>query len=158
MVTVSGEGLNSPQNIYTKIGVRAKELIERAGGYVDEESEGYLIAGGPMTGKTVLDDTLVVSSTLGAVIVLEKQEVLAQPCMGCGKCASACPAFLVPTEIKMASEAKDYKTLAKLHTMDCVQCGLCSFVCPSRVDITSYVASAKEELKKYISVNKKGDK
>lgn len=158
MVTVSGEGLNSPQNIYTKIGVKAKELIERAGGYTDEESEGYLIAGGPMTGRTVLDDSLVVSSTLGGVIVLEKQEVLKQPCMGCGKCASACPAFLVPTEIRAASEAKDYKALAKLHTMDCVQCGLCSFVCPSRVDITNYVGLAKEELRKYSTINKKGDK
>lgn len=162
MVTISGEGIKAPQNIYTKIGVKAQELINRAGGYANEEIEGYLIAGGPMTGKTVVDDSLIVSSALGGVIVLEKQEGLKQPCMGCGKCASACPAFLVPTEIRRASEAKDYAVLAKLHTMDCVQCGLCSFVCPSRVDITNYVGKAKDELRKYYLLNKnsnkKGDK
>ena len=159
MVTVSGEGVKSPQNIYTKIGVRAQELINRAGGYQNEELEGYLIAGGPMTGKTVLDDSLVVSSTLGGIIILEKPKTVKQPCMGCGKCAQHCPAYLVPTEIKKALDAKEYKTLEKLHTLDCVQCGLCSYVCPSRVDITNYVDMAREELKKYYSINsKKGDK
>ena len=162
MVTVSGEGVVTPQNIYTKIGVRAQELISRAGGYVNEEVEGYLVAGGPMTGKAVLDDSLVVSSTLGGVLILEKQEILKQPCMGCGKCSTYCPAFLVPTEIRKALEEKDYRALSKMHTLDCVECGLCSFLCPSRVDITSYVAQAKEELKKYNSINsknkKKGDK
>lgn len=159
MVTVSGEGVKSPQNIYTKIGVRTQELINRAGGYKNEEREGYLIAGGPMMGNAVLDSSLVVSSTLGGIIILEKPEIVKQPCMGCGKCAKHCPAYLVPTEIKKALDAKDYRTLDRLHTLDCVQCGLCSYVCPSRVDITNYVGEARETLKKYYSMNnKKGDK
>ncbi|MBQ8293268.1 MAG: RnfABCDGE type electron transport complex subunit C [Bacilli bacterium] len=159
MITVSGEGISSPQNFYTKIGVRSRELIVRSGGYLDEEKEGYMIAGGPMTGKTVLDDSLVVSSTLGGIIVLDRKEGLKQPCMGCGKCSLACPAYLVPTEIRKAYEQKDFVALGKLHTMDCVKCGLCSYVCPSRVDITYYVSLAKNDLKNYQSVNnKKGDK
>lgn len=155
MITISGEGINSPQNIFTKVGVSFHELIERVGGYVDEEKVGLLIAGGPMTGKTVLDDSLVVTSSLSSVMVFEKEEVTIQPCMGCGKCASVCPAYLVPTEIKNAYEDKNYKLLKKLHTLDCVQCGLCSYVCPSRVEITNYVGLAKEELKKHNSLKVK---
>lgn len=159
MVTISGEGIMTPQNIYTKVGVKAHELINRSGGYTNETLEGYLIAGGPMTGKAVLDDSLIVSPTLNGIIVLEKLEIVKQPCMGCGKCSTYCPAFLVPTEIRKASEEKDYVALSKMHVTDCVECGLCSFLCPSRVDITSYVAKAKEEVKKYYSMNnKKGEK
>lgn len=152
MITISGEGVASPQNIYTKVGVTFRDLIDRVGGYVDEESLGILIAGGPMTGKTVWDESLVVTPYLSSIMVFEKEEIKGQPCMGCGKCSIACPAYLVPTEIKCAYENKDFKELKKLHTLDCVQCGLCSYVCPSRVEITNYVGLAKEELKKHNSL------
>ena len=149
MITISGEGINFPQNIFTKVGVTFRDLIDRVGGYIDEEQTGLLIAGGPMTGKTVWDDSLVITSYLSSVMVFDKEPTIEQPCIGCGKCASVCPAFLVPTEIKRAYEDKNYVDLKKMHTLDCVQCGLCSYVCPSRVEITNYVGLAKEELRKY---------
>jgi electron transport complex protein RnfC len=108
-----------------------------------------------MTGKTVWDESLVVTPYLSSIMVFEKEDVVQQPCMGCGKCSTACPAYLVPTEIKCAYENKDFKELKKLHTLDCVQCGLCSYVCPSRVEITDYVGKAKEELKKHNSLKMK---
>ena len=154
MITISGEGINSPQNIFTKVGVTFRDLIDRVGGYIDEEQTGLLIAGGPMTGKTVWDESLVITSYLSSIMVFDKEPIEVQPCIGCGKCASACPAYLVPTEIKRAYEDKNYVDLKKMHTLDCVQCGLCSYVCPSRVEITNYVGLAKEELKKYNSLKK----
>ncbi len=154
MVTVSGDGIVTPQNIYTKIGVKAQELIMRAGGYSDNASASYLIAGGPMMGKTVQEDSLIVSSNLSGIIVLAPKPSITQPCMGCGKCASSCPAYLVPTEIKKTSILEDYKALEKLHTTSCINCGLCSYVCPSRVDITASVCEAKNKLLEYQNARK----
>ena len=45
MITISGEGVASPQNIYTKVGVTFRDLIERVGGYVDEDSQGIPFVG-----------------------------------------------------------------------------------------------------------------
>lgn len=145
VVTITGEGIKKPQNFRVKIGTNVSELIAQCGGYTDNLGETWLIAGGPMTGRVVLGDNLIVSANLSSVIVKPKKVKPNNPhCMGCGKCAEHCPAHLTPTEIKQALNMNDVNALVKLNVMKCVQCGLCSYVCPSRIEMTETVGKAKD--------------
>lgn len=158
VVTVTGEGVVQPQNFFVKIGVKASELFALAGGYIEELEDAYFIAGGPMSGKAIFLDDMIITPYLGSVIIKPRGYVgLAQPCMGCGKCAEFCPVFLTPTEIKKAFLAGDLNEAEKQGALKCIQCGLCSFVCPSRVEITDSVVKAQEAVKKANSAKvKKG--
>lgn len=149
-ITITGEGIKEPNNFFVPIGTKVSDLIEKCGGYVeglDPKNANY-IAGGPMTGRAIFIDDLIVNDTLGAVIVKPVIENLNPECMGCGKCAEVCPAHLTPTEIRNAFEAKDTDTIKLLNANKCVQCGLCSYICPSHVEITDFVAKAKDLLRK----------
>lgn len=149
-ITITGEGIKNPQNFIVPIGTKVSELIDQCGGYVEglDPKDANYIAGGPMTGRAILIDDLIVNDTLGAVIVKPAIQGNYPECMGCGKCAEVCPAFLTPTEIKKAFEDKDTALIGLLNANKCVQCGLCSYICPSHVEITDFVARAKELLRK----------
>ncbi|MBN2503945.1 MAG: 4Fe-4S binding protein, partial [Bacilli bacterium] len=40
------------------------------------------------------------------------------------------------------------KLIKDLNTEKCMACGLCSYVCPSHIEISDFVAKAKELLRK----------
>jgi electron transport complex protein RnfC len=149
-ITITGEGIKQPGNFYVPIGTKVSELVERCGGYVEglDPKKANYIAGGPMTGRAIFIDDLIVNDTLGAVIVKPIEEGPRPECMGCGKCAEICPAHLTPTEIRNAFEAKNTDLIKLLNVNKCVQCGLCSYICPSHVEITDFVVRAKDLLRK----------
>ena len=149
-VVVTGEGVKVPHAFVVPIGTKVSELVEICGGYVDglDPLKYNYIAGGPMTGKAILIDDLVVSDTLGSVVIKPIVEGFYPECLGCGKCADVCPAYLTPTEIKKAFERKDLKLLGDLNANKCVECGLCSYICPSHVEITEAVGKGKAYLLK----------
>ena len=156
VVTVTGEGLKNPRNFRVKIGTKINDLIELCGGYVDDLKDAYFICGGPMTGRGMFFDELVITSNVGSVIVMPKAEAKKNPdCIGCGKCSENCPSFLTPTSIKQAYLSNNVAELNALNANKCVQCGLCSYVCPSRVEMTDYMAKAKEMLAKANATVKK---
>ncbi len=151
VITISGEGIKNPQNFFVPLGTPVKDLIALCGGYADglDPAKAWYIAGGPMTGRAILIDELIVNDTLGALIVQPMPEERNHPaCLGCGRCADVCPVYLSPTEIKRAAEAKDAAAVKELNTQKCMQCGLCSYVCPSHIEISDAVGKAKDLLKK----------
>ncbi len=155
VVTITGEGIKNPRNYRVKIGTKITPLLTLSGGYVDDLDEAYCICGGPMTGRSLFFDDLVITSNVGGIIVKPKPKTLeVNECIGCGKCSENCPAFLTPTAIKQAYLSKNINDLNALNASRCVQCGLCSYVCPSRVEMTDYMAKAKEMLMK-ANANKK---
>ncbi|MDD3123801.1 MAG: RnfABCDGE type electron transport complex subunit C [Candidatus Izemoplasmatales bacterium] len=150
-ITITGEGMKQPQNFFVPIGTKVSDLVKQAGGYVDglDSSNTWYIAGGPMTGRAILVDDLIVNDTLGGVIVKPFPEPKEHPnCLGCGKCNDVCPVYLSPTEIENAFNQKDLVAIKKLNAEKCIVCGLCSYVCPSHIEITDYVVRAKELLRK----------
>lgn len=144
VVTFTGEMLKDPQNIQVKIGTKVSDVIETIGGYHKGEDL-YFVAGGPMMGKSLPDDDLVVSANLNCVLVLPKQKELeATTCIRCGKCVEHCPAKLSPVLIARAKG--DIKKLQKLQADRCIECGLCSYICPARINVREKVVEAKKML------------
>jgi electron transport complex protein RnfC len=149
-ISITGEGINEPKTFLVPLGTRVAELVEQCGGYIEglNPMEANYIAGGPMTGRAIFIDDLVVNDTLGAVIVKPFETWAYPECLGCGRCADVCPVYLTPTEISKAFDRKDVKLLDLLDANKCIECGLCSYVCPSHVEITDAVKKGKELLRK----------
>ena len=145
LVTVSGDAVANPTNVYVKIGTQAKELIEACGGLTSEDAN--LIPGGPMCTKAVNNDVFPVVMQLGALTILQVRTFNEEPCLRCGSCIRHCPANLQPIEIRNALKAKDYDRLLKLDALSCVECGMCSYSCPSRIELTDAVKNAKPVVK-----------
>ncbi len=149
MVTITGLCLKSPVNIYCKIGTNVDEILEYIDGFKKKYHKKHMIAGGVMTGKSIIDENLIVTKTLNSVIInphLHEQEVF--NCIGCGKCSYVCPSKLTPTEIHKYYRLKDYDELTKLCAQNCIQCGLCSYICPSRIDLSFFTLKAKDLVKR----------
>lgn len=144
VVTVSGNGIKTPCNVEVPVGVPASEVIAACGGYTAEEIK--LIAGGPMMGKTIVNDMFVIDRPLNALTVLENKPFDSVACLRCGKCSDHCPAGLQPVRIAQAVKTNNKKAFERLCAMDCIECGLCTYICPSRLDVTENVRKAKRQL------------
>lgn len=143
-VTMSGAGLKDPVNVRVPIGMCVHEIIEKIGGF-DMDSV-FLIAGGPMMGKTMVKDELVIDRAMNAITVLPYEEHEAQVCLRCGSCSDHCPAGLQPVRIAAAVKEGNIEEMEKRGAMSCIECGLCTYVCPSFIQVTENVRKAKRTL------------
>ncbi len=144
MVTVSGDGVKNPANVYVAVGTPTSEIVAQLGGYAAEDVR--CIAGGPMMGKTIVNDHFVVTPYTNAITVLKTTPLDSIACLRCGKCNDYCPAGLLPVRINNAEESNNVDLIAQLRADQCIECGLCSYVCPSRLDVTEGVRRAKKVL------------
>ena len=144
VVTVSGTAVREPVNVHVAVGTPVHEIIEACGGYTCDEVK--LIAGGPMMGKTIVNDKWVIDRATNAVTVLLNRSFDSVACLRCGKCSDHCPAGLQPVRIAQAVKVNDRDAMMKRCALDCIECGLCTYVCPSRLDVTENVRKAKRAL------------
>lgn len=143
IVTVSGDGVKDPINVQVRIGTSAKTIIDAIGGYAAEEV--MLISGGPMMGKTIVNDQFVIDRAVNALTVLRVKAYDDVNCLRCGMCSDHCPAGLQPVRIAQAVNAKDKDMLLRLCANECVECGLCTYICPSRLNVTENVRNGKRQ-------------
>lgn len=146
IVTFSGNGLKNPQNVEVAIGTPVNYIVEKLGGYVDDDCNGFLVGGGPMMGKSVVNDTFVIYSHNNAITVLKKEDIKPLPCLKCGECTLHCPAHLQPVRIMQGEKAGNVDLIEKLDVTRCVECGMCTYICPSKIEVTEMVARAKRRL------------
>ena len=147
VVTVTGEGITRPANIYAAIGTPVEDVIKYCGGLKPEATK--LILGGPMMGFSIADISTPLTKTSGSVLVLTDKETRGirklheTGCIRCGRCLDVCPEGLNPT--KIASAVKSGKLdLAKDHYITaCMECGSCSYVCPAKFEVSGYIKTGK---------------
>lgn len=151
VVTLTGNGLTTPRNVYARIGTLVSDLIEHFGGYGDDAAA--LIVGGSMMGIAQASDAIPVTKATNCVLVPSAVEfgtaTSEWPCIRCGECAGACPARLLPQELLRACERDDLPMLESLGVSDCIACGCCDAICPSHIALTQRFVAAQHSVSKH---------
>ncbi len=145
IVTVTGGGVRTPQNVEAPIGTPLAELIALCGGYTDDVVR--LIAGGSMMGYALPNDDVPTTKATNCVIAASSTEVRVDPhewaCIRCGDCALVCPSRLLPQDLLVAATTSDFDALATLGLQDCIECGCCDVICPSHIMLAERFRIAK---------------
>jgi len=148
IVTVTGGGVQTPQNVETPLGTPIGELIACCGGY--KPGALRLIAGGSMMGAALPSDDVPITKATNCVIVATAVELRSDDsewaCIRCGDCAMACPSRLLPQELLVAATSGDYTALETLGLADCIECGCCDVICPSHIALTERFRVGKRTL------------
>ena len=146
-ISITGRGINSPQNLIYRVGTTIGELIEQAGGL--KENAAKVITGGPMMGVAQKKfDVPAVKGTSG-ILVLIKDEVEnfePSPCISCAKCVDACPMFLMPTQLVDYAKHEMVEELEEWQVLSCIECGSCSFVCPAKIPLVHHLRLGKAQV------------
>lgn len=149
IVTVDGDCIAQPKNVFVHIGTPYSALIDFCGGL--KKSPKKIINGGPMMGFAQWDINAPVTKGTSAILAFSSESELkygADPvCIHCGRCVEHCPMHLMPNYLAAYSKAGRYDEAEKFGAMICVECGTCSYNCPGQVPIVQYIRVAKSEIK-----------
>jgi electron transport complex protein RnfC len=148
IVTVTGAGVKSPQNMETLIGTPINELIEASGGVTDDLDR--LLMGGPIMGFELPSDRMPVIKTTNCLLALTTADVptaeTEQACIRCGDCTTVCPADLLPQQLYWHARSSNHDKAQDYNLFDCIECGCCALVCPSHIPLVQYYRFAKTEI------------
>jgi electron transport complex protein RnfC len=143
IVTVTGPCAAKPGNFRVRVGTTYAELIEVVG---LRKAPRRIVMGGPMMGIAQRGvDIPVTKSTTGLVLLDEIPPDAWRACIRCGKCVRACPASIMPNELGVLIEARQFADAEAMDLHDCMECGSCTYVCPSKRPIVNWVKEAKAE-------------
>lgn len=149
VVTITGEGVNTPCNLDVPLGISHSELLEAAGGA--KENVVKFISGGPMMGMAMSSLDVPVVKTSSSILAFTEDDVAALPesaCIHCGKCMTVCPQTLVPQMLVKAVKSNDFEKFNALGGMECIECGCCSYICPAKIPLTQRFKYGKVRVRK----------
>lgn len=145
IVTVSGDDVQKPGNFKVLLGTNHRELIEAAGGFVQEPQK--LISGGPMMGFAMITLDAPVTKTSSAILAFKEDIVAKSPasaCINCGRCVEVCPSRIIPSRLADYAERFDEETFTAQNGLECVECGSCSYVCPAKRPLKQSIGSMRK--------------
>ena len=166
VVTVTGQALKKPQNVWALLGTPINFLLEQCEVQTPEKIKQPVIMGGPMMGFSVSSEFVPVVKTSNCILVPSQKEMPSAfdkesnevECIRCGQCSDVCPSQLLPQELQWSAKAKDYPQLEKLNLSDCIDCGACAYVCPSQIPLVHYYRIAKAEVRQQQQLDLKAEK
>ena len=167
VVTVTGQALEKPQNVWALLGTPISYLLSECGyQQQSDDDRKALIMGGPMMGFSLASDEIPVVKTSNCILAPSIQEMPSAfndhsdevECIRCGQCAEVCPSQLLPQELQWSAKAKDHQQLNALNLFDCIDCGACAFVCPSQIPLVQYYRVAKAEIRQQQALDNKAEK
>ena len=159
VMTITGEGVNSPCNVDVPLGISHSYLLEQCGGA--KEGVTKFISGGPMMGMAMstLDVPVVkTSSSILAYIKDDVANIVETPCIHCGRCAAACPQRLVPQLMGKAIKDEAIDKFEKIGGMECIECGCCSYGCPAKIPLTQMFKLGKIKVRELRAKQQEGGK
>jgi Na+-translocating ferredoxin:NAD+ oxidoreductase subunit C len=143
IVTVSG-AVRQPQNILALLGSPVADLLACAGLPAQHHA---IIHGGGLRGFGLPDTSVGIHQHSNCLLALPAQsELIAQPCIRCGDCASICPSQLQPQELYWHCSQQQLEQAQHWRLADCSQCGLCSAVCPSQLPLLDTFRQTSQQL------------
>ena len=90
----------------------------------------------------------VIQGTRG-ILALPKevaQSFEAGPCIRCHRCIEACPVFVSPVRITLASERHIFEKEYIGEVEQCLFCGNCAYVCPAKRPMMELLQDAAKHL------------
>ena len=149
VVTLTGEAVGRPGNVWARLGTPVRHLLENAG--FIPTSEQLVIMGGPLMGFTLpwLDVPVVkITNCLLAPSASEMGDTPQEKgCIRCSACADACPADLLPQQLYWFSKGQQHDKATAHNLADCIECGACAWVCPSNIPLVQYFRQEKAEIR-----------
>ncbi|MGB1030431.1 electron transport complex subunit RsxC [Pseudoalteromonas sp. ESRF-bin5] len=160
VVTVTGNTIHKPGNVWALLGTEIKHLLDCQG--FSPVPQQRVVMGGPMMGFTLPTVRIGVIKTTNCILAPDHKE-LAEPgpekaCIRCSACADACPASLLPQQLQWFAKSKEYDKLQEHNLFDCIECGACAYVCPSEIPLVQYYRVAKVEIKEQQAEKIKADR
>jgi electron transport complex protein RnfC len=148
VVTLTGEAVTRPGNVWARLGTPVRHLLNDAG--FCASAEPMVIMGGPLMGFTLpwLDVPVVkITNCLLAPSASEMGEPQEEKgCIRCSACADACPADLLPQQLYWFSKGQQHDKATAHNLADCIECGACAWVCPSNIPLVQYFRQEKAEI------------
>ncbi|ECH2875953.1 electron transport complex subunit RsxC [Salmonella enterica] len=148
VVTLTGEAVSRPGNVWARLGTPVRHLLNDAG--FCPSADQMVIMGGPLMGFTLpwLDVPVVkITNCLLAPSATEMGSPQEEKsCIRCSACADACPADLLPQQLYWFSKGQQHDKATAHHIADCIECGACAWVCPSNIPLVQYFRQEKAEI------------
>ena len=148
VVTLTGESVSRPGNVWARLGTPVRHLLDHAG--FCPSAEQLVIMGGPLMGFTLPWLDVPVVKITNCLLAPSATEMGEQPeeqgCIRCSACADACPADLLPQQLYWFSKGQQHDKATAHNLADCIECGACAWVCPSSIPLVQYFRQEKAEI------------
>ncbi|WP_241569081.1 electron transport complex subunit RsxC [Rosenbergiella collisarenosi] len=148
VVTLTGEALSHPRNVWGRLGTPVEHLLNFAG--FTPHADQMVIMGGPLMGFTLPALNVPIIKISNCLLAPSKAEMgepeEEQGCIRCSACADACPAGLLPQQLYWYCQGGDHDKARAYNLNDCIECGACAYVCPSNIPLVQYYRQEKAEL------------
>ena len=148
VVTVAGPAVREVRNLKVRVGTRAGELVEEAGGLVAKPAA--VVFGSAMQGHAFPGDAdwqeVPVTQEVSALLLLARRDLgrgRQRPCLRCGRCLDACPWGLVPVRLHELAGSGALAQASAECLEACTGCGCCSYRCPSRIPVAAGLREAR---------------
>ncbi|CAI1500856.1 Nitrogen fixation protein rnfC [Serratia quinivorans] len=149
VVTLTGEALSQPGNLWARIGTPVQHLLKFAG--FQPQAQQMVVMGGPLMGFTLPALHVPIVKISNCILAPSVNEMAPQEpeqsCIRCGLCVDACPAGLLPQQLYWFSRGEEHEKARNHNLFDCIECGACAFVCPSNIPLVQYYRQEKAEIK-----------
>ncbi|KAA1050004.1 electron transport complex subunit RsxC [Pseudocitrobacter sp. 73] len=148
VVTLTGESVSRPGNVWARLGTPVCHLLEDAG--FCPSAEQLVIMGGPLMGFTLPWLDVPVVKITNCLLAPSPSEMGVpeeeKSCIRCSACADACPADLLPQQLYWFSKGQQHDKATAHNISDCIECGACAWVCPSSIPLVQYFRQEKAEI------------
>ncbi|WP_058973607.1 electron transport complex subunit RsxC, partial [Type-D symbiont of Plautia stali] len=149
VVTLTGEAITQPRNVWGRLGTPVSHLLHHVG-FTPSERQ-MVIMGGPLMGFTLPSLNVPLVKISNCILAPSTSEMgnneEEQSCIRCSACADACPAKLLPQQLFWYSQGGDHDKARAHNIDDCIECGACAYVCPSNIPLVQYYRQEKAELR-----------
>ncbi|WP_147197448.1 electron transport complex subunit RsxC [Pantoea sp. CCBC3-3-1] len=149
VVTLTGESVQRPGNVWGRIGTPISHLLQQAD-FTPIPGQ-MVIMGGPLMGFTLPTLDVPVVKITNCILAPSASEMGnnddEQSCIRCSACADACPAALLPQQLYWYSRGGDHDKAREHNIADCIECGACAYVCPSNIPLVQYYRQEKAEIR-----------
>lgn len=148
-LTIDGDAVVKPQNIRALIGTSIEEVLNFCGGLKEEPR--MILMGGPMMGLAITDRTQPIIKNNNGILALSDKAANRRPetdCIRCGRCAAACPMYLMPKAIMDMIKFEKYSALPGSGVNACIGCGSCAYECPAHIPLVHYMKLGNAYLRK----------